>query len=126
MYEAFFFSLYTVCICLCMPSRFVFVLDCLGFVLCRATPGALATPVQAPAAAIAALAPADLKQLSPAAPVDAAVTVSRGGARAPVAEPAKSQTIIVGIYFFLWCVCMSCLLLYFVLRVFRLRGGDGS
>lgn len=65
--------------------------------------GALASPgaAQAPAS-VSALAPADLKQLSTAAPLDAALTTSRGGARAAPAPKPKGQTLLVGIYFFLW------------------------
>lgn len=67
-------------------------------------PGALAAPGAVQPSTVSSLAPADLKQLATAAPVDAALVSSRGGARAPKEEPKKSQTVLVGIYFFLWCV----------------------
>eukprot|EP00903_Cladosiphon_okamuranus_P013807 g12850.t1 len=67
------------------------------------TPGALAAPGAVQPSDVSSLAPADLKQLATAAPVDAALVSSRGGARAPAKEPAKAaSTLVVGAYFFLW------------------------
>ncbi|CAM9965560.1 unnamed protein product [Ectocarpus sp. 6 AP-2014] len=73
-----------------------------AFVPSRA-PGALAAPGAVQAPTVSALAPADLKQLSTTAPADSALAMTRGGGRgaAPPA-PKKNQTVIVGIYFFLW------------------------
>lgn len=67
----------------------------------HSAPGTLASPasVQAPVGPVSALVPADLKELSG---MSGEAVTSRGGAGADVDKP-KSQTVIVGIYFFLWC-----------------------
>eukprot|EP00752_Nemacystus_decipiens_P001588 g1549.t1 len=64
--------------------------------------GALASPGAVQPSTVSSLAPADLKQLATATPVDAALVSSRGGARAPKEAPKKAPTLLVGVYFFLW------------------------